>query len=233
MFEPAGYTIRESNRAKHVRLQVSATDGVVVVVPAGFDHAAVAAIVKYRGAWIEKHIKRLQQQRQSVPALSEFPPKKLDLLGTGQVWHINYKPQSQSFRSYSLAEGELLIEGQASTEKLKAFFRTWLKQQAQRQLEPKLAELSRLARLTYKSAQFRCQKTRWGSCSARGTLNLNCKLLFLPRQTARYVLIHELSHLKHLNHSRDFWHLVARFEPDYRNLDKSLNEAWRYVPEWL
>jgi predicted metal-dependent hydrolase len=57
--------------------------------------------------------------------------------------------------------------------------------------------------------------------------------LFLEPAQLRYLMIHELCHGRHMNHSKRFWTLVAQFEPDYRRLDKGLNECWRQVPAWL
>ncbi len=62
---------------------------------------------------------------------------------------------------------------------------------------------------------IRCQKSRWGSCSAKGNLNFNCLLAAAPDHVRRYVVLHELCHLKYMNHSRDFWALVASQMPDY------------------
>jgi len=66
------------------------------------------------------------------------------------------------------------------------------------------------------------QKTRWGSCSHRGNLNFNYKILFLPQNLRDYIVVHELCHLKELNHSRKFWQLVAKAIPDYADTRKDL-----------
>jgi predicted metal-dependent hydrolase len=64
-------------------------------------------------------------------------------------------------------------------------------------------------------------------------ISLNYKLLFLPQPLMRYVLIHELCHTIHMNHSSKFWQLVNKFEPNYKNLDPQLREAWKITPSWL
>ncbi len=80
---------------------------------------------------------------------------------------------------------------------------------------------------------IRCQRTRWGSCSTRGTVSLNCSLVFLRPEVVRYLFVHELAHTKHMNHSANFWRLVERLEPDYRRLDRELLAGWRTVPGWV
>ena len=71
---------------------------------------------------------------------------------------------------------------------------------------------------------IRSQRTRWGSCSAKGNLNFNCLLMLCPEEVRDYVVIHELCHRKHLNHSADFWSEVERYCPDYRICRKWLKD---------
>jgi predicted metal-dependent hydrolase len=100
-------------------------------------------------------------------------------------------------------------------------------------LAPMLAETARELGFSYERIMIRRQRTRWGSCSARGTISLNCCLLFQRPPVVRYLLIHELSHTRHLNHSKRFWQCVARHCPDYRALDRELRDGWKRVPGWL
>lgn len=69
---------------------------------------------------------------------------------------------------------------------------------------------------SYSRITVRDQKTRWGSCSSTGTLSFNYRLMFAPPRVLDYVVIHELCHLTHMNHSREFWNLVASVMPEYK-----------------
>ena len=78
--------------------------------------------------------------------------------------------------------------------------------------------------VTYGRITIRNQKTRWGSCSSKGNLNCNCLLMLMPDKVLDYVVVHELCHLKQMNHSKKFWKEVERYMPDYPNYKKWLNE---------
>lgn len=77
---------------------------------------------------------------------------------------------------------------------------------------------------TYTSITIRDQKSRWGSCSSRGTLSFNYRLVFAPPAVLDYVVVHELCHLTHMNHSKDFWNMVASVMPDYKTYKNWLKE---------
>ena len=84
------------------------------------------------------------------------------------------------------------------------------------QFEKRIAHFHPLTGGHFTSVTVRDQKTRWGSCSSRGTLSFNYRLIFAPGVVLDYVVVHELCHLTHMNHSRDFWDMVGSIMPDYR-----------------
>lgn len=91
-----------------------------------------------------------------------------------------------------------------------------LKQDAFVLAETKVQKLNEFYRLKYNKISIRNQKTRWGSCSRKGNLNFNYKIVLLPEKYAEYIVAHELCHLQEFNHSRKFWDLVAKTIPDYK-----------------
>lgn len=107
-----------------------------------------------------------------------------------------------------------------------------LTQEALRMLTDRAAEVIRgrvnyfasLVGVTYGRVTIRHQRTRWGSCSAKGNLNFNCLLLLAPEKILDYVVVHELCHRKELNHSPAFWQEVERVMPDYEQCRKWLKQ---------
>jgi len=96
------------------------------------------------------------------------------------------------------------------------------KEEAKAYITRKVSSHATAMRVLYNRVTVRDQKTCWGSCSEKKNLNFNFRLLFLPPRLADYVIIHELCHLKALNHSPAFWRLVANAMPDYKKHEKAL-----------
>lgn len=92
-------------------------------------------------------------------------------------------------------------------------------------VQRRLSELNQVYDYTYGRISIRNQRTRWGSCSRQGNLNFHYKLVLLPPALADYVIVHELCHIKELNHSRRFWELVVRTVPNYKELRKAIQYA--------
>ena len=102
-----------------------------------------------------------------------------------------------------------------------------LKKQARNAIPPLVAQIANEIGVTYGTISIRAQKTRWGSCSSKGSLNFNCLLMLLPEHVRRYVIVHELCHRKEMNHSRAFWFEVERYQPTYKKDRAELREKGR------
>ncbi len=97
-----------------------------------------------------------------------------------------------------------------------------LKKKAHKEIPPRVEYYAQMMGLDYNRIAIRCQKTRWGSCSSKGNLNFNCLLMLCPEDVRDYVIVHELCHLKQMNHSPQFWAEVGRVIPDYKEQRKWL-----------
>jgi len=229
------YTIRVSPRAKYVRLQVSARDGVVVVVPKGFDQAGIPEFVQQRRRWIEAAFKELETRRAAAAAAPVRPlPERIVLPAISQEWPVEYEPTDEPWVTAAPREGQrLVVSGNVAEHRLcREVLRRWMQQLSHRHLVPLLGQLAKENGFQVNRVLVRAQKTRWASCSGKKTVSINQNALFLPPQSVRYILIHELCHTVHLNHSARFWALVAEHVPDYREIRRELRTAWKLVPEW-
>ena len=113
---------------------------------------------------------------------------------------------------------------QAENPPLSEFRRSYYMESARKIFKRKAAAYARKMGVTYGRITIREQKTRWGSCSSRGTLSFNYRLIYGPAGPLDYVVVHELCHLTHMNHSKDFWNMVERIMPDYRIYKQWLRE---------
>lgn len=93
-----------------------------------------------------------------------------------------------------------------------------LKEYARSMVHRRLEKYAQIYGFKYNSVAIRNQKTRWGSCSSKGNLNFNYKIIFLPQRHADYIIVHELCHLREFNHGKRFWNLVAQTFPDYEKI---------------
>jgi hypothetical protein len=230
------YTIRESSKAKHVSLKMSVTGNLEVIVPKGFDQKRIPEILKSKQRWIERVVQRMaDQQKLAGTDISTERPKQIGLQAIAETWRVEYHLAPQATIQLVEKPGQrLILKGNTDDiEHCKLALHQWIAHKARIHLPPWLQALSQEIHLPFKHVSIRQQKTIWGSCSVRKTISLNAKLLFLPQPLVRYVLVHELCHTIHLNHSRDFWSLVGKYEPDYRALDDSLRDARYLVPWWM
>ncbi|CCZ35950.1 metal-dependent hydrolase [Firmicutes bacterium CAG:646] len=97
-------------------------------------------------------------------------------------------------------------------------------ERARKVFPERIAYFAKQMGVTYGRVTLREQKTRWGSCSSKGNLNFNWKLILLPLELLDYVVVHELAHRKEMNHSAAFWKVVEEVLPDYRERRKALKE---------
>ena len=228
------YTVRESTRARHVNLKISPDGELEVVIPRGFSRKRIPGILQKKQAWIKRVSKRFTERREHQAAQPALPTA-ISLLAVGETWAVEYhSTASTRITVTEKPDYRLVVSGAvANIDLCQAALRKWAARKGKQILEPWLRAISIDENLPFDKLTIRGQKTRWGSCSSRETISLNYKLLFLPPEFVRYVLIHELCHTKELNHSAKFWALVAQKEPNYKQIKKELRAAWRYLPGWV
>ena len=223
--------VRESTRARRMTIHVTPHLGVEVVVPRRTPAREVQRFVSKHLEWIEETEEELAN---TAPPLDHGLPVEIHLPAIDQVWRVRYRQTAErTLRLRELPGGTLELSGPVHDDAAcLTRLRRWLAETARAAFEPWLERISQRTGLAYRSIQIRGQRTRWGSCSTQRTISLNYNLLFLARPLVRYLLIHELCHTRHMNHGARFWALVESVEPQAREIDGALGEAWREVPGW-
>ncbi|MBM4313969.1 MAG: M48 family metallopeptidase [Deltaproteobacteria bacterium] len=230
------YRILTSPLGRNVYLRISARFGLTVVVPRGFDLRRLPEILEKKRNWIESRLRRCAEPSEAVsPAPPASPPDRIELPALGESWRVEYLP-TRTRRIGVMTEhpGQLTVYGAvADRAACRAVLQRWLRRRTREELVPWLALLAEQGGFTFGEVLIRGQKTRWASCSSKGTIALSYKLLFLERRSVRYVLLHELCHTVHMNHSPRFWTHLSRFEPECRVLRRRMREDWKQVPAWV
>lgn len=231
------YTVRIHPRARHVRLRLDPRAGLIVTVPPRFDQRRIPALLAERREWIEATGQRQASLRAAcAPALLGPLPVRVELPAIDRSWRVEYRPAVTAARlaerdeQLDIALPEAPVQEQAPV--VAGLLRRWLSARARLSLGQELDELAQQHGLAYSRLSIRYQRSRWGSCSARRSISLNARLMFCPPQAMRYVLIHELVHTEHLNHSPAFWARVAELMPDYAVAQHSLKQVWQRLPDW-
>ena len=228
----SGFSVRESRRARRLSIKVFPRGRVEVVVPTRTRAAEVREFVEAHRDWIDRARASFAAEHAPEPFAL---PDVVQLDGIEKSFPVHYAADDDAESvTYRHRNGAVVLSGQTGDEQLCVnALKRWLMSLAKREYAPRLRALSGLTGNSFNKMHVRGQRTCWGSHSSSGTISLNYCLMFLDPDHLRYVMIHELCHARHMNHSRRFWKLVGQFEPDYRRLDKDLNGSWKRIPTWV
>lgn len=197
-------------RRRRLSVSVDRYGTLQVRVPWHITHAQVVQFLRDQTAWIVRRVAQVRRAVAERPTLRQG--SVVPFLGTSLQVYFSEVCVRPIFRDGS----RLWIAGPDHPEReVVALLEGWYRQQANRHLPVCLKRWSAVLALPFDRVTIRSQKSRWGSCSTKRTISLNWRLMFLPVPVVDYVLVHELCHLKHMNHSADFWAMVARFIPDH------------------
>lgn len=232
MTKPMGYNWRHSPRAKTLQVRITPWQGVEVVIPRHTSRERVRAFLTRHRNWIRDTWQRI---RSEIPDIEQLLPDMLDLRACGERWQVRYRRRPGEHVRITTGKGRALtvFHDGRDISAVRRALRRWLAARARSVLTPQVDRLCELTGTSYRKLQIRGQRSRWGSCSSNKTLSLNFKLLFLEPALVRYLIIHELSHMRVLDHSPRFWRVVGKFEPHWQKLDAALGESWRDIPAWV
>lgn len=221
---PPPYTIRRSLKSKRLSIKISPQKGLVLVIPRRTSLSLAIDFLNQKQEWVQKHQHLLTKQPVCLP-------EKIDLLTIGEHWKVVYSSNFNKKLFASDASQVLFINAQEN--EYPKLIKKWLKEKASKHLPTLLADCSQRYGLSYRNLSVRLQRCRWGSCTKDNRIHLNCKLLLLPKELTEYIMVHELVHTLHFDHSPRFWATVAGFLPHYAQLKSALKKIEHSLPNWL
>lgn len=209
------YQVRVSQRARRLRITIS-EGGITVTLPRAIARREAENFLQQNSDWVIAQLDRMERSRKkgTVPAL----PRDVILL-RGKPTQITtvVDPERKSRALLENTGGRLKVHLPPGAERNKGqIVEKGLRAMARSEIEKEVADQARRMRLSPASVSIRDQRTRWGSCSTRGALSFNWRLVMAPPEILQYVVVHELSHMREPNHSPAFWKVVAQYYPNFR-----------------
>jgi predicted metal-dependent hydrolase len=186
-----------------------------VTIPRGGSKAEAKRFVQKHSAWLEKQLLR----QATAAKILEIWSFATEIQFRGERVQLQAASNEQGA---AVQFGTEIVPIPDGTADLRQLIESHLWRLAAREFPGRVMELATPHQLSVKRVTVRNQRSRWGSCSRRGTISLNWRLIQTPVSVRDYVILHELAHLKEMNHSKRFWREVARLCPDYKEAENWL-----------
>jgi hypothetical protein len=200
---------------------VKADNSIVVLAPLLSPTQPIIQFVETHQSWIQKRLAQNQLRAAKRPKLMYTSGDIL--LYLGRPYHLQLNPQSK--KKEVRLEGDTMIVHSKSTlspTEIKSMIEQWYKAQAHDIFIDRLGQYELKVGKSAKKFRLSNAKSRWGSCTRSGTISLRWTLIMAPVEVLDYVVVHELCHLVHMNHSPSFWKLVKTVFPDFKSKERWL-----------
>jgi len=198
---------RSRKRKKTISLRVLSSDEVQLSVPYVYSQKKIQKTLESHSSWIEKTLQKFKERGFNNSSRIHFLGQSYDTRQEVHVKKVLLKNET-FFYPHNIKRNDAIHQ----------FF----KAEAIKYIPFAVDEESKRMNLRHNRVSIKNQKTRWGSCSSKKNLNFNYMLMQCPKEVIRYVIIHELCHLKHMNHSQKFWNMVEGYDPKFKTHIKQL-----------
>ncbi|MDO6657367.1 M48 family metallopeptidase [Anaerobacillus sp. 1_MG-2023] len=214
------YTLKESHNRKTFSISVNQY-GVNVVSPPNVPIDKIEDILFKKGPWIVKQLSDFQEMQESVKLRSFVSGEKLPYLG--RQYRLKIMKTDQPTPALRFHKGRFYGEVHHSCREeeyralLRPLYIEWVKRKGDKFTKDRLEPFTLKLQKEPKNVVIKDQEQRWGSCTPEGKLLLNWRIFLAPASIVDYVITHELAHLVHLNHSKEYWDTVRMLLPDYED----------------
>lgn len=220
------YEINKSKR-KNIYLQIK-NGKVIVKVPYYVTNKQIEEIVYKKSNWIQKSLEKYNKKNNELKKYQEGEIYKI--LGEEYILKINYEETNQI--KVDITDCNIIINLPFTykmepnlSNKIEKIINKMYMQIIQKQLDYTMKKVTNMVGLAPKKYRVRDMKSAWGSCSSTKNISIALKLIEYSPKAFEYVVLHEVCHLKHMNHSKQFWQMVEGYMPDYKKYKKELNSS--------
>lgn len=224
------------SKRKTVCLSVNKDGSVAVKAPLRYPtDKEIAGFIEQKMDWILKQ-REIQQDREDMKLVRRFETDySFPYLGeecliemqSGRKTKISYENGKILIKTPfydTLVANYEAVENKIAIEKLQSDLKKWYKKQAAAYLTKRVAYYKDVVGVTVNSVSIKSRKSQWGSCDSNGNITFSWRLVMARPEAIDYVVIHELCHRKHMDHSRDFWNQVQKYMPDFKVQKQWLEE---------
>ncbi len=222
------YRLIKSKR-KTIAISFDGDGNLIVKAPSWLGKREIEEFVSSKEGWIEATARRLEEARKKEKdsQLRLESGDELCYLGEKRTLTVLREGSRRGKITSVLDRVIMRVPYEADRAFRRELLEKWYRREALTVLSEKALEFSESLGVEFKEIHIKDQKSRWGSCSSKGNLNFNWRILMAPEAVCDYVVIHELCHLVHMDHSPGFWGMVEGFCPRYRAHRKWLKEHGR------
>lgn len=217
------YELIRSGR-KTLALTIDRDGKLIIRAPYRMPESSIEEFIREKSDWIEKHSAAASRRTEQKNERLSLPPENLPLFG-------RLTPVSHE-KPYGYIDGSIHLPENMTLEALLPYLRKLYAAIAKETLIPRTYAAAERMGITITAVRINSAKTRWGSCSAQKSINLSRMLIAADPQLIDYVIVHELCHTVHMDHSPAFWQLVEKYIPDYKERREGLKSVQKTISEY-
>ena len=230
------YAFKRVPRRRHVHILVNDEGTIEVRAPWRFSLAKARELLRENAQWVMQSLDSVREKLAQRPRLvtgahlrlldeslrlDVRPRAQVDLFSNARSWRGRVERRGTVLRVSTTSLGD---------DELRALIESWYRREAATHLAGRVEHYSPRLGVRPSRVTIRGQRSRWGSCSGKGTVSLNWRLMMVPGALADYVVVHELCHLRHMDHSPRFWAMVSGAIPDYQHCRRGLDALQGRLP---
>ena len=212
------YRIDFSNKRKTVAFIIERNGEVVVKAPLGFSESKIADLIKKNRMQLFRKINHPQKFKSNKDTSSQLNGRSILFGGKNYKVFVDKGSVNQF-----IFDGKFIIS-ENITDQFASKLRQWLISEAKERLTPRIIEVAKKLGVEYNKLTISDIQLRWGSCTPKNNININYRIIKAPAFVSNYIIVHELTHLIELNHTKEFWQIVKTAYPKYEEAKKWLIE---------